>query len=469
MIVPKHLLLGILLMSSFIVTAQTSDRTITFGSYGRVGVGFSPGIEGRTSKQLNLLGQGSIGGRLEEQDYVELIGAAHFKPTYQKKDTTHITIQTRMALYSASSQFIGNVTTGSIKGLVVALPELFVQADNIVGSKWSAWIGAKFNRGDDIHIADHFYFDDHSSQGFGVTYNHTSFSAIFPSAVDTNATYPPYFYLNIVNGTPTLALRQRTVLIGEQILPLKNGAKIKLMAEFHKLANGSTDSGQVQTSPYNYPSDIGWVLGVKHSTPLKTKIAGSFNQFAVRYGHGIANGGDGGGSKTWLTYGAPDLATEKFTNAYSISVVEHFMLNLSNLFSLNGYALYTKSHGAAESSNKAPDYFGRLTFNQKTDFATGFRSFIYITDWFHLINEASFAVRKDGDQPSATMLKFSIVPTIVPTAKRDPWARPHLRLVLTAARYNDFAKDHLYSAYLQSAGANRWGLYCGIKTEWWFY
>ena len=50
---------------------------------------------------------------------------------------------------------------------------------------------------------------------------------------------------------------------------------------------------------YNYPSAGGWVAGIEHTIDLNTAIAGSFNQASIRYGHGIANGGDGGNSKTW--------------------------------------------------------------------------------------------------------------------------------------------------------------------------
>jgi hypothetical protein len=60
------------------------------------------------------------------------------------------------------------------------------------GISWEAMeclVGARFFRGDDIHIADHFYFDDHSSQGFGVRRNRTQFSVMFPAAVDTNSSY----------------------------------------------------------------------------------------------------------------------------------------------------------------------------------------------------------------------------------------------------------------------------------------
>ena len=64
--------------------------------------------------------------------------------------------------------------------------------------------------------------------------------------------------------------------------------------------------------------------GAQLVSTLSTKITGSFNQAAIRYGHGIANGGDGGNTRTWLTHGAPDLATNKFSTAYSFTMVDHF-------------------------------------------------------------------------------------------------------------------------------------------------
>ncbi len=79
-------------------------------------------------------------------------------------------VQARLAMYSSKGQLIGNVSSTSYGGVAFALPELYAEANNILGSKWSAWIAAKFFRGNDIHIADHYYFDDHSSQGFGVIF-----------------------------------------------------------------------------------------------------------------------------------------------------------------------------------------------------------------------------------------------------------------------------------------------------------
>ena len=86
-----------------------------------------------------------------------------------------------------------------------------------------------------------------------------------------------------------------------------------------------------------------------------------------------------------------------------------------------------------------------MLFNRKQDIAFGARGTYYINNWLHLLHELDFAWRKDGTQDFAQMTKFTIAPTLVPTAKRDVWERPHFRFVYSVAHYNQFAADNLYS------------------------
>jgi maltoporin len=448
------------------VNAQSpviSNKHFSIGSYGRAGI--ARGDKMLYPRSLNLNGMGSIGGRMEEADYFELAVALHFKPTTASSDTTQINIQSRLALYTTQGQIIGNVTSKSFGGITAALPELFAEARNIMGSPWSVWVGARFFRGDDIHIADHFYFDDHSSQGFGIQYKNTQFSIMFPAAVDTASSLPPYFYLNIVNGSPVLGLRNRSVYIIEHSIPSEQGY-LKLMAEYHRLADATLEDTVASS---NYPSDYGYVLGAKYKVNLPTTMPGSYYDASIRYGRGIANGGDGGGSRTFLTYGGPNLQTQKFKDAYSIAFTGSVLWNINRNYSLNVYGIYTNSRGASDSLNTTPDYGGRILFNRKTDFAIGARATWYIKDWFHFLHELNFASRKDGTQDPAQMVKFSFAPTLVPNGKRDVWSRPHFRFVYSIAHYNKFAADNLYSPYLAQRGSKRWGHYFGIKTEWWLW
>ena len=459
-------MLVILCCSFFSLHAQApviTNQHFSIGSYGRVGIARGNNFE--YPRPLNLNGMGSVGGRMEEVDYLELATALHFTPITNRQDTTAITIQSRLALYTTQGQMIGNVNSKSYGGITAALPELFAEAKNIMGSPWTVWVGARFFRGEDIHIADHFYFDDHSSQGFGVKYKNTQFSIMYPAAVDTASTLPPYYYLNIVNGTPVLGLRNRSVYIAEHQVPLKKGY-VKLLAEYHRLANGTK---QDTVSKYNYPSDYGYVLGAKYKLNLTTPMPGSFYDISVRFGSGIANGGDGGASKTFLTYGGPNMATKNFRNAWSLAITQSILWNVSRNYSVNAYGIFTKSKGASDSLNRTSDYNGHLLFNQKTDFAIGARATWYARDWFHILHELNFASRKDGTQSPAEMTKFSLALTLVPSGKRDVWARPHFRFVYSVAHYNEFAATNLYSPYLAQSGSTAWGHYFGVKAEWWLW
>jgi maltoporin len=465
----KYPVLLFLLFYSVQLIAQVpvvTNKMFSFGTYGRAGIASGIGIEGKFPRSLNLNGMGSIGGRFEESDYMELASAMHFKPVVTGKDTTFINVQTRFAFFTTQGQIIGNVTSKSLGGITTALPELYAEAKNINGSQWTVWIGARLYRGDDIHIIDHFYFDDHGGQGFGIKHKYTQFSVIFPGSVDTTSTIPPYYYNNIVNGTPVLGLRNRAVFILEHELTVKNGY-VKLLGEMHRLASGESAD---KTSSYNYPSDVGFVAGVKYFTNLNGSLPGSSNAASIRVGTGIANGGDGGGSKTFLTYGGPNLQTNSFRKAWSIAATETFLLNISNAYSLNAYGIFTKSRGASDSLNRTPDYTGKqMLFNRKTDVALGARGTWYISDVFHLLHEFDLAWRKDGTQDFAQMTKFTIAPTIVPGGQRDVWCRPHFRFVYSIAHYNQFAADHLYSPYLAQSGTTHWGHYVGVKAEWWIW
>ncbi|OIQ41791.1 MAG: hypothetical protein BM563_00300 [Bacteroidetes bacterium MedPE-SWsnd-G1] len=453
---------------------NVSNKNVSLGSYGRVGVDWSFENGGSIGRRLNLNNMGSIGGRLEEQDYLELAPAFHWSP--KDGDETNIHAQVRFAMYSNSLSLFGNSSTTSLGGLTLSVPEIFVEARNIKGKELSIWVGSRLYRGPDVHIADHFYFNDHGGQGFGVEYKKTRFATIFVSSTDTTSTVPPYFYLNIKTGTPSAELRQRTVMLVEQDFDLNEDHKITLLGEYHRMADAGYDDVddpvQLPENPdiiTNFPSDDGFVFGARLTSNLKNLNTGSFNDFTIRYGSGIANGGDGGVSKTWATFGAPDLDKLNFNGAYSWAFVDHAVFNFSDKYALNAYGIMTASKGGAATNGLAKTYFGREVYNKKFDLTVGVRNEHFISDYFHLLTELHYSQRTDGDNPVASMTKFSIAPVLVPTGERDVWARPHLRFVASAAYYNDYAKESLYSPYLQFAGEKQWGYYFGVKAEWWVW
>ncbi len=92
----KHLIaLFPLLVFTLRLMAQAdiiSNNRFSIGTYGRVGVAYGVGIEGNFPRSLNLNGMGSIGGRFEENDYLELVTALHLTPLSPTKDNTEVNL-----------------------------------------------------------------------------------------------------------------------------------------------------------------------------------------------------------------------------------------------------------------------------------------------------------------------------------------------------------------------------------------
>ncbi|NMM50396.1 carbohydrate porin [Marinigracilibium pacificum] len=443
--------------------------TIAGGSYGRIGVGWTPSISSVSGRRLNLNRMGSIGGRMEEQDYLEIGLAFKVRPAKLTRDSTEINIQFRAAVYTRGAAYFGNSSTSSVDGLTFVLPELYVEGKNVLTKGLNIWVGNRLYRGNDVHIADYFYFNDHSGQGFGIEYKNNRASVNFVSSTDTTATVPPYFYLNYLSGTPSLEIRNRIVYSYEHDLHFGKYSLVTFLGEFHRIGDPSDNPGTANDL-FSFPGDYGWVVGAKYQHENLTYgilKPGSFNQLAVRYGSGIANGGDGGSSRTWETFGAVDTVDFKFRDAYSWHIVNHFLLNFSTKFSLNGYVVYNYSRGAAESSGEATTYLGRTVYNQKKDFTFGLQGLNYITDVFHWRTELHYSQRRQGLDPWYRVFKLSFVPTLALRGERSVWSRPHIRFVYSIARFNDAAQNDQFSPYLQLTGPKEWGHYFGIRAEWW--
>ncbi|WP_157962196.1 carbohydrate porin [Winogradskyella aurantiaca] len=439
---------------------------VGFGSYGRIGVSGTTDAAGIDGRRLNLNNMGSIGGRMEEQDYLEAGMAFHMTPKDPGPDSLQINVQLRASVFSRSGSLFGNSNTSGEQGLAIALPEMYVEAKNVITKDLNIWVGSRLYRGPDIHMADYWVFNDHSGQGFGVEYKNSRAAVLYIASTDTTATVPPYFYLNIKSGTPSLEIRNRQVYILEHDFRFKDGQLLSLLAEYHHIGDPTmtTDPDNIILSA---PGDNGFVIGARFQNNFNGFEEGSFNQFAVRYGSGIANGGDGGSSRTWETFGAVNLETLNFNNAYSWHITDHFLFNFSRRFSLNGYAVYNRSKGAADGRGLSETYLGREVFNFKQDFTLGFKGVTYLSDLFHLQTEVHYSQRQDGEQPWYRMGKISIVPTLALRKERSVWSRPHLRFIYSMGIYNDFARDNQYSPFLELVGPRSVGHYFGVRAEWW--
>ncbi len=410
---------------------------------------------------------GSIGGRMEEQDYLEFGMAFQMKPEKPNPDSLQVNVQLRASVFSRSGSLFGNDNTGNPNGLTIALPEMYAEAKNVLTKDLNLWVGSRLYRGPDIYMADYWVFNDHSTQGFGAEYKGTRAMMGFVASTDTSSTVPPFFYINIKSGTQSLEIRNRIMYILEQDIRLGEGRLFSILGEYHRMGDPSTSLSDTSNLVLSAPADDGFVLGARYQHNLTQFRDGSFHQIGVRYGCGIANGGDGGSSRTWETFGAVNQEDFKFSKAYSWHIVDHFVVNVSERLTFNGYGVYNRSKGAAKGRGVEETYFGREVFNFKQDFTAGLRMVNYISDLFHWQTEVHYSQRQDGEQDWYRMGKISLIPTLALRKQRSIWSRPHLRFIYSMGIYNQKAREDLYSPFLQLVGSKKVGHFFGVRAEWW--
>ncbi|WP_233262101.1 carbohydrate porin [Vitiosangium sp. GDMCC 1.1324] len=434
------------LMAPAAAHASLDASALEISMYGRVGLAWSP-VNGKVIQgtSMNLMGN-SIGGRFEEGDYLEPTIRLHvLRAKPEEPDGTTVDFVLTPAMFARNGSFIGAFTNNAPTTLGIEIFQAYIEAGNVLIPKLTLWAGERFYRGTDVHIADYFYFNNLSGQGVGAKYGNLDVAVL----LQTSLLGSQYNWDS--NGDGILdSRRQRSVLVGQYVLPVTEQFKLHFLGELHLLPAGINRDGSE-----SLPSDFGWVAGVKTRVELTSLSEGSFNEFSVRYGSRAANGSRAG-SQTWNTFGLTDV-NGRYDGAAGLEVVEHFLYNVNNRLTLNGYGILHYDQGASDTAA-----------DKGWDYAFGVRSFVYIADQFHLINEATYQGRKDGDDPWGTAFKFTIAPTIVPTGVRSAWARPHLRLFYTLAVYDNDARDKQYSPYLQTFGPKNLGHYIGARAEWWF-
>ena len=429
------------------------------GMYGRMGVAWNP-QNGRFvhGKYMNLLG-GPIGGRLEEGDYLEpTIKLNVLKPSAEDNTKPYFHVVLTPSMFSNSGSFLGAFANNFSAQLRIELFQAYLEAGNVLIPDLKIWAGQRFYRGSDVHIADYYYFNQLNAQGVGVKYKGLDTAVLLKTGTGQ--------YTSVVSdGNPDTndpsIQRQRTIFVGQYVLPVMEKHAVHFLGEVHLLpSNRARIGGEVLA-----PGDTGFVLGAKGRMDLGN---GSFNELAVRYGGGIANGAFGG-SSTWDTFGRPGENGEYFGNgANSIEIVDHLVYNVNPLFAVNAYGIFQRSEGAS----------GESTDNALS-LALGARTFLYLHDQFHFINELTYQAVAFGlpegveTPPLPYAIKFTVMPTIVPTGDRSVWARPHLRLIYTLAYYSEGARGaaiagRLVNPYMRDFGPRTFGHYLGARAEWWF-
>lgn len=473
--------LGLVSVSAICLTAApksahaVGSENFEWHWYSRLGMAWSP-VYGQNVQgaSLNLLGFG-IGGRYEEGDYSEPSFVAHVVKG-ATPDDFFVKSEMTFAIWNQyGGPFMQPASNGG-QSITVQFNQAYIEAGNFLVPGLSVWGGARFFRESYAPIGDYFYLDDLSGQGGGIKYGGLQLAILGYRAFGVTA--PPY---NVdVNGdaAPGGNLeRFRTIFAGNYKAEFGGEAKhhVKVHGEFHVLP--AAKLGEGYAVPETAKADFGGVIGAKLHLGLGQ---GNWSDTSVRFGTGIANGA-AGGAKTYQTWGAPnDEGT--YGGSFGIEAVEHVGFRIGDVVALEGLVTghYTKAAYEEVEGAAIPGLH-----EKQMDFSVQANAMIFAHKNFHPVVEASFQGRKDGDQDMGTALKFSVVPTLVPTGELSGGARPHFKLIYSLAIYNDAAKNQAMSGYLQRTGAgqpildgngqptgettgSKIGQYIGARTDWYF-
>lgn len=442
--------------------------------YSRLGMAWSPYGQSAQGTSMNLLGFG-IGGRYEEGDYSEPSFVAHVIKG-QNPDDLYVKSEMTFAIWPTHGSFMQPASNGG-DTIEVEFNQAYIEAGNFIVPGLSVWGGARFFREQYAPIGDYFYLDDLSGQGGGLSYKGLNLAIIGHTCCrnrddgSANTVAPGYVF--DPTGNPAQGegqvRRDRTIFAGNYKFEFGGEAKhhLKVHGEFHLLPPAKQGPDQEKRAP----ADYGGIIGAKLHLGLGQ---GNWSDTSVRFGTGIANGALGG-AKTYQTWGLPN-SDGTYAGSFAIEAVEHAGFRIGDVAALEGLLTFHYAKAAYEAEEGAiplGDESG-LTFSAQVNAA------IFAHKIFHPVVEASFQGRKDGEGDLGTAVKVSVVPTLVPTGELSTGARPHFKLIYTAAIYNDAAVLQSQSPYIarmglrgtdaQGAGFVRSnvGHYIGARTDWYF-
>ena len=452
--------LFILLFATVIATScyaqlpkdKSNDWKIKPRGYFRYAMPLSDKFE--LGSRMNLSGMGSLGGRHQEGDWVELGASFNLSNIAgQEKDKPQVKLHTLFSIFPTKGTYMHSGTSYGIQ-------EFYVTVDDTLGNlPIQFWTGLRYYRTNNIEASDYFNFNNLSGPTAGVKIKNSQFAIITDAPFQNN---PGGQY-----GTSPDPFKTSLILVGQHQQVFGKKHIIDFLGEYH-IAGWEfvTDStGEIFSSG----NDWGWVLGLRHHWQISKNIV---NRASFRYGSRIANGpdDDNWSSRTFITVGNANV-NEKFDGAHAYHITNNLQYSGSKLFNFEAYSVYRYGKGA----DNAIDFNNRA--NEKHDFTTGARITWFLADKFHFITEGSYQVKEYdrytgsgrvlSTSGQASVNHFSIGPMYVPSGKRNMFTRPTFRLIYSIAFYNKYAKQEQLSDYLVNVGGDI-GHYIGLKTEFWF-
>lgn len=415
----------------------------SLGSYGRFGVGTD--LTGRLGHSANIVAHGP---RLLESGYAELevrrdddLGAVKSR------------VVTTLAFFPPFFQFDGNAAQS------IALRNLY--AEGALGDSFSAWVGSRMVRGDDIYLLDFWPLDNLNTVGGGARYTFESGTRLELTVGLTRLAQPSQlqFVLSpspVGSGAVPVASLDRPRLV-ESLKLVQDfpdgarGLRFSLYAEAHQLSAGVwRDPGTGDERAL--PVDSGYLVGGQATGWLGS---GRFLHLWVREAVGLA---------TVDPLSLPTSTANDFTTqgAHSTRVAMAAGFDGARFGVLaGGYVDLVRAAGVASTNANSFDE-GALVVRGQWYAAERFGVAAELSHQrrtVDLVDAASGALR------TGSVTQLGLMPYFSPLGQ-GLFARPQLRVVY-AVSFRDagarsfFAPDDVFSR----RGVEH---YLGLSVEWWF-
>ena len=431
----------------------------SFGSYGRVTA--ASDLRGGSGRESNIVAYGS---RLDLPTYAEmqLERRDRWPATY---GSGHVSTNVVFTLAFAGPLFH---ESGRFEAKT-AVRNLYAETRGIFAKGFSAWIGSRMYRGDDVYLLNFWPLDNLNMVGGGVrmAFDTTSEEATSVAlAVGLGRAQDPFSFQTRPSPSPsgfgstdvTTLDRPRTVvsLKGQHLYFLGKGTgaipglKFVLYGEQHSMSRGTrvNESNLKDDLPAENGTLIGGQLGF---------FAGERDVFInlfLRHATGLAAYGD----KTVPSA----LSPEKTTSGARETLVALSANYEKGIFGLlvGGYLRGFKDASA--------NPYSRNTFNEGSFIV---RPIVWFGEHVGISAEGSYqafasaAVRDDGKPERASMWRFGLMPFLTP-AGRGSFTRPHFNLVYLYSTRDDGARLRYAPDDKFARRSNEHFL--GLNVEWWF-
>jgi maltoporin len=440
----KSVLLAIALCVS--CTHAMASPTLSFGSYGRVGLAASSG-GGRAHSPAIV----QFGPRLAAGNYLELDFGTQPIATPYGQSSMLTTLAFDEGLFHYDGQWNSNMALRRFQLTVTALG----------GTPFYAIVGSQWNRGDDVYLLNFWPLDNVNSSGISLGYDGSAWKSLLhiglsrlignqqQQSIEVSA--PQFGAQSVI----TLD-RQRFLSTGSvtHYLPGKRlQQKVKLYAEYHHLPSGKETLGNNPEQTIRLTDDRGTLVGVQYG------IWGFGDQSHVNLFARVATG--------LAAYDELAAAQSVNRDRRTVDAYEARLALSANLQSedisimLGGYGRVFN-----DGDVNTEDFDDRQELSVVLRPMLRLGAFTPALEGSMQISRTNGLNPRTGEQALGQVFQIAALPGFTFAQTPGAYSRPRINGVIAVSLLNSTALSYYAEADPRSAAGTVW--FFGANAEWWF-